>query len=137
MLPGEPCFELRMHGRIIYCRPSRPCTFVYIIGRAGTNPPSRTNSTNFLIYIRVVRRAQNFLRASFSPIFQYFEHMRHGIVFVSLGFFGLEFVRHGPWPMDPSAIGVGVAVIVGVGVAVLSFERSRFSEIARLIFLLL
>ena len=53
-----------------------------IIGRAGASPPSRTNSMIFLyiyiyiyifIYIRsTVRRALNLLRASFSPIFQYF-----------------------------------------------------------------
>ena len=48
--------------------------------RAGASPPSRTNSMIFLyiyiyifIYIRsTVRRALNLLRASFSPIFQYF-----------------------------------------------------------------
>ena len=57
----------------------------YIIGRAGASPPSRTAAIIFLyiyiiiylfiylyIYIRVVRRALNLLRASFSPIFQYF-----------------------------------------------------------------
>ena len=52
-----------------------------IIGRAGASPPSRTAAIIFLyiylfiyifIYIRVVRRALNLLRASFSPIFQYF-----------------------------------------------------------------
>ena len=49
-----------------------------IIGRVGASPPSRTNSMIFLyiyiyIYIRsTVRRALNLLRASFSPIFQYF-----------------------------------------------------------------
>ena len=42
------------------------------------SPPSRTAAIIFLficifnIYIRVVRRALNLLRASFSPIFQYF-----------------------------------------------------------------
>ena len=58
---------------------------VCIIGRAGASPPSRTAAIIFLyiylfiylfiyiyIYIRVVRRALNLLRASFSPIFQYF-----------------------------------------------------------------
>ena len=57
---------------------------VIIIGRAGASPPSRTAAIIFLyiylfiylyiiiIYIRVVRRALNLLRASFSPIFQYF-----------------------------------------------------------------
>ena len=49
-----------------------------VIGRAGASPPSRTNSMIFLyiylyIYIRsAVRRTLNLLRASFSPIFQYF-----------------------------------------------------------------
>ena len=50
-----------------------------LIGRAGASPPSRTAAIIFLyiitciyIYIRVVRRALNLLRASFSPIFQYF-----------------------------------------------------------------
>ena len=52
-----------------------------IIGRAGASPHSRTAAIIFLyiyifiylfIYIRVVRRALNLLRASFSPIFQYF-----------------------------------------------------------------
>ena len=49
-----------------------------IIRRAGASPPSRTNSMIFLyiyifIYIRsTIRRALNLLRASFSPIFQYF-----------------------------------------------------------------
>ena len=42
-----------------------------IIGRAGASPSSRTAAIIFL-YIRVVRRALNLLRASFSPIFQYF-----------------------------------------------------------------
>ena len=41
-----------------------------VIGRAGASPPSRTAAIIFLI--RVVRRALNLLRASFSPIFQYF-----------------------------------------------------------------
>ena len=45
----------------------------YIIGRAGASPPSRTAAIIFLyIFYRVVRRALNLLRASFSPIFQYF-----------------------------------------------------------------
>ena len=45
-----------------------------IIGRAGASPPSRTAAIIFLYiyFIRVVRRALNLLRASFSPIFQYF-----------------------------------------------------------------
>ena len=47
-----------------------------IIGRAGASPPSRTAAIIFLylyiIIIRVVRRALNLLRASFSPLFQYF-----------------------------------------------------------------
>ena len=51
-----------------------------LIGRAGASPPSRTAAIiflyniiyNIIIYIRVVRRALNLLRASFSPIFQYF-----------------------------------------------------------------
>ena len=61
-----------------------------LIGRAGASPPSRTNSMIFLLYILLyiiiylyiiiifiyirstVRRALNLLRASFSPIFQYF-----------------------------------------------------------------
>ena len=47
--------------------------FFYIfIGRAGASPPSRTAAIILFIYIRVVRRALNLLRASFSPIFQYF-----------------------------------------------------------------
>ena len=54
----------------------------YVIGRAGASPPSRTAAIIFLyIYIFIylfiylypyVRRALNLLRASFSPIFQYF-----------------------------------------------------------------
>ena len=53
-----------------------------IIGRAGASPPSRTAAIIFLynylfiyLYIYIypyVRRALNLLRASFSPIFQYF-----------------------------------------------------------------
>ena len=49
-----------------------------VIGRAGASPPSRTAAIIFLIYIFIyiftafVRRALNLLRASFSPIFQYF-----------------------------------------------------------------
>ena len=64
----------------------------------------------FIYYIAVVRRALNLLRASFSPIFQYFSAvnvtrvpfsqyflnsmpcMRYG--FVSLGFVGHGFVSH-------------------------------------------
>ena len=49
---------------------------ILLVGRAGASPPSRTAAIIFLymyiIYIRVVRRALNLLRASFSPIFQYF-----------------------------------------------------------------
>ena len=59
----------------LFCRGF--CTFVRFIGRAGASPPSRTAAIIFLyinlyIYIRVGRRALNLLRASFSPIFQYF-----------------------------------------------------------------
>ena len=47
-----------------------------VIGRAGASPPSRTAAIIFLFtYIYIypfVRRALNLLRASFSPIFQYF-----------------------------------------------------------------
>ena len=51
-----------------------------VLGRAGASPPSRTAAIIFLyiyiyIYIfiyRIVRRALNLVRASFSPIFQYF-----------------------------------------------------------------
>ena len=44
-----------------------------VIGRAGASPPSRTAAIIFLfIYLPFVRRALNLLRASFSPIFQYF-----------------------------------------------------------------
>ena len=91
------------------------------------------------IYIRVVRLALNVLRASFSPIFQYFSavnvtRVSFSPVFqyfvynlcmyamraraprncvVGHGFFHLEFVRHGFVRLDSSAIGVGVAVLVG------------------------
>ena len=41
-----------------------------LIGRAGASPPSRTAAIIYLF--SVVRRALNLLRASFSPIFQYF-----------------------------------------------------------------
>ena len=40
-----------------------------VIGQAGASPPSRTNSMIFLYIGSTVRRAQNLLRASFSPIF--------------------------------------------------------------------
>ena len=52
--------------------------YFIFIGRAGASPPSRTATIIFLyIYIYIyqfVRRALNLLhvRASFSPIFQYF-----------------------------------------------------------------
>ena len=58
---------------------------ILLVGRAGASPPCRTAAIIFLyiylfiylyiyiyIYIRVIRRALNLLRASFSPIFQYF-----------------------------------------------------------------
>ena len=84
------------------------------------------------IYIRVVRRALNLLRASFSPIFQYFSDvyitrvsfspvfqyfvtyvcimyaMRHGIVLSAMDSSTLNSSA-----MDSSAISVGVAVLVG------------------------
>ena len=78
--PNAPCIILCI--RIGTCMRTCVCVRVYIIGRAGASPPSRTNSMIFLyiylyiylfIYIRsTVRRALNLLRASFSPIFQYF-----------------------------------------------------------------
>ena len=56
---------------------------ILLVGRAGASPPSLTAAyfsiylfiylfIYIFIYIRVVRRALNLLRASFSPIFQYF-----------------------------------------------------------------
>ena len=44
-------------------------SILLVIGRAGASPPSRTAA---IIFLRVVRRALNLLRASFSPLFQYF-----------------------------------------------------------------
>ena len=43
-----------------------------LIGRAGASPPSRTIVQLRLFLYPFVRRALNLLRASFSPIFQYF-----------------------------------------------------------------
>ena len=61
---------------------------IVIIGRAGASPPSRTAAIIFLIYlfiyIRVVRRALNLLRASFSPIFQYFSAVNVTRLYFSL-----------------------------------------------------
>ena len=69
-------------GRAGVSPPSRTCSsiiflYIYLFGRAGASPPSRTAAIIFpyiylFIYIGVVRRALNLLRASFSPIFQYF-----------------------------------------------------------------
>ena len=74
------------------------------------------------IYIRVVRRALNVLRVSFSPIFQYlsavnvciyvYTHaMRHGIVLSAMDSSTLSPMDSSA--MDSSAIGVGVDVLVG------------------------
>ena len=75
-------------GRAGASPPSRTAAIIFLyiylfIGRAGASPPSRTAAIIFLyiyiyiyryihVYIRVVRRALNLLRAFFSPIFQYF-----------------------------------------------------------------
>ena len=97
-----------------------------VIGRAGASPPSRT------AYIRVVCHALNLLRASFSPIFQYFSAvtvtrvsfspifhnlrmyaMRHGIVSSAMDSSTLNSSTMYLSAMDSSAMGVGVAVLVG------------------------
>ena len=90
------------------------------------------NYIYIIIYIRVVRirRALNLLRASFSPIFQYFSAvnvtrvsfspvfqyfvtyaMRHGIVLSASSTLNSSAMYSST--MDSSAIGVGVAVYVG------------------------
>ena len=61
--------------------------FLYIIGRAGASPPSRTNSMIFLyIYLYI------YLRASFSPIFQYFSavNVTRTYVFLFLPYFNIS-----------------------------------------------
>ena len=89
-------------------------TLAPIIGRAGASPPSRTAAIIFLyiylyIYIRVVRRALNLLRASFSPIFQYFSAVN--VTRVSFSPIFQYFLtcmpcmaiwRHAPWIRQPS-----------------------------------
>ena len=97
------------------------------------SPPSRTAAIIFYIYIyiRVVRRALNLLRASFSRIFQYFSAVNFTRISFSpvfQYFVGIYvYVCHAPRncivgngfstlnssAMDSSAIGVGVAVLVG------------------------
>ena len=52
-----------------------------IIERAGANPPSRTAAIIFLYPF--ARRALNLLRASFSPIFQYFSAVNDTRVSIS------------------------------------------------------
>ena len=81
-----------------------------IIGRAGASPPSRTAAIIFIIYIRVVRRALNLLRASFSPIFQYFSAVNVTRVSFSPIFqyfltcivaYAHGIWRHAPWIHQP------------------------------------
>ena len=67
-----------------------------------------------------VRRALNPLRASFSPIFQYFSavnvtHVSFSLVFqYFVTYVCMTCMHHGILSaMDSSAIGVGVAVLVG------------------------
>ena len=91
---------------------------ILLVGRAGASPPSRTAAIIFLyiylllyifiyifIYIRVVRRALNLLRASFSPIFQYFSAVN--VTRVSFSQIFQYFLncmpwRHAPWIRQPS-----------------------------------
>ena len=89
------------------------------------------------IYIRVVRRALNVLRASFSPIFQYFSAVnvtrvsfspvfQYFVTYVCIRMYNYTYaMRHrivlstvdsstlNSSAMDSSTIGVGVAVLVG------------------------
>ena len=70
-------------------------SILLVIGRAGASPPSRTAAIIFLyiyiyIYIRVVRRALNLLRASFSPIFQYFSAVIYIHAFLFLRYFNIS-----------------------------------------------
>ena len=91
---------------------------ILLVGRAGASPPSRTAAIIFLyiyifiyifIYIRVVRRTLNLLRASFSPIFQYFSAVN--VTRVSFSQIFQYFLncmpwrhawRHAPWIRQPS-----------------------------------
>ena len=88
-----------------------------MIGRAGASPPSRTATIIFLyiylyiylfiyIYIRVVRRALNLLRASFSPIFQYFSAVNAIRVFFSpiFQYFLTSMPCMAPCALDSSAM---------------------------------
>ena len=78
--------------------PSQNRSAFYIIGRAGASPPSRTAAIIFLyniIYLFIylypyVRRALNLLRASFSPIFQYFSAVNVTRVFLFLRYFNIS-----------------------------------------------
>ena len=99
---------------------SKPLRLLYslIIGRAGASPPSRTAAIIFLyIYIFIylfiylyiyiypyVRRALNLLRASFSPIFQYFSAVnvtRARVSFSPIFKYFLTCMRHAPWIRQP------------------------------------
>ena len=84
---------------------------ILLVGRAGASPPSRTAAIIFLyiyiyiylfIYIRVVRRALNLLRASFSPIFQYFSAVN--VTRVSFSPIFQYFLTCMPCAMDSSAM---------------------------------
>ena len=83
--------------------------FFRLIGRAGASPPSRTAAIIFLyiylfiyLYISYVRRALNLLRASFSPIFQYFSAVNVTRVSFSPIFkYFLTCMRHAPWICQP------------------------------------
>ena len=97
-------FLLFFIGRAGASPPSRTAAIIFLyiyifIGRAGASPPSRTAAIIFLV-IRVVRRALNLLRASFSPIFQYFSAVNDTRVSFSLIFLTCmpwrrRFVSHG------------------------------------------
>ena len=95
---GSPCSLRDYFGLVIECN----------IGQAGASPPCRTASIIFLytfiyiiiyIYICVVRRALNVLRASFSPIFQYFSaiNVTHVLFSPTFQYFVICVLCHVPW----------------------------------------